>query len=128
MMSPTSETIIELNDGNHIMYEDLLAKIATYLYVETVTNTEYNNWMFEFCEIEQAFALEDGFIDSQIASDIEDALNTYFKHQIAEVIINYETEADCEREVTREFEITVYDDFIPGYTQIDEAIIENREN
>jgi hypothetical protein len=93
-MYPTSKSIIELEDGTHIMYEDLLAKIASYIYVETVTNTEYNNWLFEFSDIEQVFALEDGFIDNQIASDIEDALNTYFKHQIAQVEIIYETEAD----------------------------------
>lgn len=116
--------LIELTSKNHIQYEFLLSKIASYLYVETAHSTTTNNWTTYFDEIEECFELPAGFIDEQVADDIETEIYELFPDQIAEIDIVYET-GDNDKQGNRFFDITLYDAYIPGYTEIDACIEEN---
>lgn len=124
-MLKVDNDIIELRDGNHIHYKDLLSKIATYLYVETSHETHTNNWVTYFEEIEEYFGLEEGFIDKDIANDIEGTLYEEFEKQIAEIEVYYNDGFDGS-EVDRYFDITLYEDFCLGFVEDDQSIIENR--
>lgn len=116
---------IELKDGSHILYKDLLIKIATYLFVETSHETHTNNWIIYFDEIEEYFGLEEGFIDKDIANSIESVLTWEFKNQVAEVEIYYNDGFDGS-EVDRYFDITLYENYCMGFVEDDQSIIENR--
>lgn len=124
-MLKTDKDIIELLDGRHIYYKDLLSKIATYLYVETSHETSTNNWTTHFDEIEDYFGLEQGFIDKDIANDIEGTLYKEFENQIAEVEVYYNDGFDGS-EVDRYFDVTLYEDFCMGFVEDDQSIIENQ--
>ena len=124
-MLKTDNDIIELNDGRHIHFKDLLSKIATYLYVETSSDTTTNNWITYFEEIEEYFGLEEGFIDKDIADQIEGTLYAEFKEQVAEIEVVYNDGFDGS-EVDRYFDITLYEDFCVGFVEDDQSIIENR--
>lgn len=124
--------IIELTNGNHIEYGDLLNKIATYLFVETSKNTHTNNRTTYFGEIEEFYSLEDGFIDEEMANDIIERLYDNFNKMIANCGIYYETGGYDEDkgyyvECDRYFDITLYEDYCTGFVDYDQAIIENRE-
>ena len=121
-MLRTDNSVIELRDGSHIYYKDLLSKIATYLYVETSHETSTNNWTTYFDEIEDVYGLKEGFIDKEMAEDIEAALYAEFEKQIAEVEVVYEEEG----EVDRYFDITLYEDYCVGFVEDDQSIIENQ--
>ena len=125
-MLKVDRDIIELRDGHHIYYKDLLSKIATYLYVETSYETHTNNWITYFEEIEEYFGLEEGFIDKDIANDIERTLYKEFREQVAEIEVYYNDGFDGS-EVDRYFDITLYEDFCMGFVEDDQSIIENRE-
>lgn len=124
-MLKTDKDIIELLDGRHIYYKDLLSKIATYLYVETSHETSTNNWTTYFDEIEDYFGLEQGFIDKDIANDIEGTLYKEFENQIAEIEVYYNDGFDGS-EVDRYFDVTLYENFCEGFVEDDQSIIENR--
>ena len=126
-MLKTDNDIIELKSGEHILYKDLLVKIATYLYVETSHETSTNNWTTYFDEIEEYFGLEEGFIDKDIANAIEETLITEFSNQVAEVEIYYNDGFDGS-EVDRYFDVTLYENYCMGFVEDDQSIIENREN
>lgn len=124
-MLKVDRDIIELRDGRHIYYKDLLSKIATYLYVETSHETTTNNWTTYFGEIEEYFSLEEGFIDKDIANDIESTLYKEFREQVAEIEVYYNDGFDGS-EVDRYFDITLYEDFCMGFVEDDQSIIENQ--
>ncbi len=124
--------IINLTSDNHIEYDDLLNKIATFLFVETSGNTSTNNRTTHFDDIESCFDLEHGFIDEEMANDIIDRLYENFGKMIADHDIYYEKGGYDEEkgyyvECDRYFDITLYEDFCVGYVEDDQSIIENRK-
>lgn len=124
--------IIELTNGNHIEYGDLLNKIATYLFVETSKNTPTNNRTTYFGEIEEFYSLEDGFIDEEMANDIIERLYENFDKMIADHDIYYEKGGYDEDkgyyvECDRYFNITLFEECCVHYVVDDQSILENRE-
>lgn len=124
--------IIELTNGKHIKYDDLLYKIATYLFVETSKNTTTDTWRIYFGEIEEYYLLEDGFIDEEIAIDIIARLYENYDKMIADHDIYYEKGGYDEEkgyyvECDRYFNITLFEECCAHYLDDDQSIIENRE-
>ena len=124
-MLKVDNDIIELKDGTHIYYKDLLLKCATYLYVMTSYETHTNNMTTYFDELEDDLELEEGFIDKDIANDIAATLFTDFEKQVAEVEVIYNDGFNGE-EVDRYFDVTLYEDYCVGYVEDDQSIIENQ--
>jgi len=120
MMKYLDNDIIELGGDLQvaITYKNLLAKIATYIYVTTANETSTCAWCTYFDEIEEAFGLEPGWIDEEIAEDIQDTLNTYFTEFIAEIEIIY-NRGENHEEVDRYFDVTLYTNYCVGILQDD---------
>lgn len=109
------EKTVKLINGTLVYENSLIAKVASFLYCETATKTNYNNLIIYFSEIEWVFQLPKGYITFPIAKKIEKVLLKDFKLQVASCDINKITEKDYY------FDITLWDDFIPGWTQEDSA-------
>lgn len=115
----------DLNCG--ITYENLLTKIATYIYVMAAYETQSGNRVIYCEEIEKQFGLEDGWIDEQIADDIQGELNKHFQEMIAEIELyfergGYDEEAGYYKECDRYFDITLYTNFAVGILEEDPSI------
>jgi len=123
-MKHTPDEIIEI--GNDIdvaiKFKNLIVKIAAYIYVEVAHETTTSAWCVDMNEIEDAFGLEPGFIDEEVAEEIEGALYHEFGNMVAEVEYVLERESDCEHEVERYFDVTLYHNYIPGIIQDDASI------
>lgn len=115
-----NDSIIELGGDINvgIRYDNLLAKIATYIYVTASSETTTCAWTIYFDEIEKAFGLEDGFIDEEVADDIDGTLYRYFNEFIAETEIYFER-GDAEHECDRYFDVTLYTNFCVGILEDD---------
>ena len=109
------EKTVKLLDGNVVYEKDLFTKISSFLYCETATNTDYNNWTIYFSEIEEAFQLPKGYITFPIAKKIQKVLLKDFEVQVASCDIDKIMEEDCY------FDVTLWRDYIPGWTQEDPA-------
>ena len=126
-MRHEKDDIIELGGDLQvaIKYENLLAKIASSIYIESASQTSTCAWCVYFEDIEQDYGLEPGFIDDDVADDIETALYGFFGEFIASIEIVGEKEADTEREVNRYFDVTLYTNFCPGILE-DDCSVEYR--
>lgn len=111
---------VELIDKTLVSEKDLFAKISSFLYCETAMNTNYNNWSIDFSEIEEVFQLPKGYITLQIAKQIKKVLLKDFETQVAFCDINEVLDSDyC-------FDVTLWSDYIPGWTEDDPAFDLNR--
>ena len=119
------EKLIELKSGEHIAYDALIIKLATHLFVETSHETTTNNWTIYFEELEEQYELEEGFIDLDVANDIEEKLYSLFGEMVAECHFLY-LEGSSDQECDRYFDITLYENYCLGYIQDDQTIEENR--
>lgn len=124
MTNYENDDIIELGGDiqSAIKYENLLVKIATYIYVEAAHETTTSAWSVYMDEIEELFGLEEGWINEDIASDIEATLHQYFGDFIAESYVVFGKGID-EGEIDRYFDITLFTIFIPGII-VDDCSIE----
>jgi hypothetical protein len=110
--------IITLNgdmEGYTIEKKDLLCKVATFIFVNTINNTNYGTWCTDFEQIESALCLPMGWVKENV-EDIDDALTKYYGEMIADVEINDD----------EQFDVNLYHDFVDGYLEDDQALIENR--
>ena len=124
MAHHNKEDIIELGGDIQvaIRYENLLAKIATSIYTECATQTTTCAWSVYFDDIEDDYALEPGFIDDEVAEDIEDTLYTFFGEFIAQIEIVGEPEDGTDREVNRYFDVTLFTNYCTGILEDDCSI------
>lgn len=102
-------------EGYTIEKKDLLCKIATFIFVNTLQNTNYGTWCTDFEEIEDALCLPIGWVYKNV-NDIHDALIEHYGEMIADVEINEDDQ----------FDVNLYHDFVDGYLEDDQALIENR--
>lgn len=107
--------MIKLEDETVVYESSLIAKVASFLYCETATKTDYNNWIIYFSDIEDAFQLKKGYITLSIAKKIKKVLLQDFETQVAFCDIDKIMDNDyC-------FDVTLWNDYIPGWTQEDPA-------
>ena len=124
MLHYQNEDIIELGGNLNcgITYENLLTKIATFIYVMAAYETQSGNRAI-YCEgIENQFGLEDGWIDEEIAEDIESELMKHFATMIAEIETIIDRGEEEGHEVDRYFDVTLYTNFAVGILEEDPAI------
>ncbi len=116
-MKYQEDEIIELGGDLQvgIEYKNLLAKIATYIYCTASHETTTCCWVVDAEEIEEYFSLEPGWIDEEVASDIEDALYEDFGTFIAEV------ETVC-NEDERYFDVDLFTNYCMGILEDDCSI------
>lgn len=114
------DEIIELGGDLQvaITYENLLAKIATYIYCTAAQETTTCCWCVYMDEIEEYFGLEPGWIDEDIADDIDGALYEHFGQFIAEDYVVFER-GDNEHECERYFDVDLFTNFCVGILQDD---------
>ena len=106
---------IKLEDETVVYESSLIAKVASFLYCEAATKTDYNNWIIYFSDIEEAFQLKKGYITLSIAKKIKKVLLQDFETQVAS--------CDIDQIMDNEyyFDVTLWNDYIPGWTQEDPA-------
>lgn len=124
MLRYQNEDIIELGGNLNcgITYENLLTKIATFIYVMAAYETQSGNRAIYCEEIESQFGLEDGWIDEEIAEDIESELMKHFATMIAEIETVIDRGEEEGHEVDRYFDVTLYTNFAVGILEEDPAI------
>lgn len=124
MLRYQNEDIIELGGNLNcgITYENLLTKIATFIYVMAAYETQSGNRAIYCEEIENQFGLEDGWIDEEIAEDIESELMKHFATMIAEIETVIDRGEEEGHEVDRYFDVTLYTNFAVGILEEDPAI------
>ena len=122
-MNYSDTDIIELGGDIQvaITYKNLLAKIATYIYCTAARETTTCCWCVDMEEIEEYFALEPGWIDEEIADDIDSALYEYFGNFIAESYVVFER-GDSEHECERYFDVDLFTNYCMGILQDDCSI------
>lgn len=105
--------IIKLEDETVVYESSLIAKVASFLYCETATKTDYNNWTIYFSDIEDTFQLKKGYITLSIAKKIQKVLLEDFETQVAS--------CDIDQIMNNEycFDVTLWSDYVPGWTQED---------
>ena len=123
MLNYTDNDIIELGGDIQvaITYKNLLAKIATYIYTTTASETSTCAWCTYFDEIEEHFCLEDGWIDEEIAEDIKSTLYEHFGDFIAEIEILF-NRGDNGEEVDRYFDVCLYTNYCANILEDDCSI------
>lgn len=113
---------VELNiEGDdetlHISKLSLLRKIATFIFVETNSNTTSSAWTVSLEEIEGAFGVSHDFFNKQTTEEILDVVEFWYGEQIAEIYYSEEEEV---------FDVTLFHDFIAGIIWDDQSIYECR--
>lgn len=104
-------------EGYTIEEDDLLAKIATYLYVNTSYETSNGTRYINASEIDEYYNLPYGW-SVKHANEIVDTLLTLF----ADIV------SDCEFiDDDSSFDIGLYHNFAMGYIEDDQSLIENRQ-
>lgn len=109
------EPIVKLVSGEVVRESDLFIKIASFLYCETATKTDYNNWSIHFSDVEEVFQLPKGFLTIPTALKIAKVASQEFEKQIISCDVTSELESE------NYFDVTLWSDYIPGWTQEDPA-------
>lgn len=107
------EPTVKLVSGEVVRESDLIIKIASFLYCETATKTDYNNWSVYFSDVEEVFLLPKGYLTIPTALKIAKVASQEFKKQIIS--------CDVVSELDDYFDVTLWSDYIPGWTQEDPA-------
>lgn len=102
-------------EGYTIEKKDLLKKVATFIFVNTNNNTNYGTWCTDFEEIEDALGLPFGWVKDNVKK-IEDTIYDVYGEMVADMEIADE-----------QFDVNLYHDYIGGYIEDDQALLENRE-
>ena len=104
----------------YIEPELLAKKIATFIFIETANNTNSGNWCVDEEEIISAYhiALE---TLHKITGLIVKELETTWSEQVAEVYYH-------DNDETSEFDVTLYEAYIPGFLQDDTCLEETDED
>ncbi len=124
MLRYQNEDIIELGGDLNcgITYENLLTKIATFIYVMSAYETQTGNRVIYCDEIENQFGLEEGWIDEEITEDIEGELMKHFATMVADIETVIDRGEEEGHEVDRYFDVTLYTNFAVGILEEDPAI------
>lgn len=96
----------------------LLGKIATYIFINTSTNTNYGTWCIDSEELGEVFPRD--FVESHV-DEIVDTLLTQFR----EVVSDVETYKEDDRIV---FDTNLYSVGVGGYLEEDACFRENEDD
>ena len=120
-MKHENTEIIELKGDLQVamQYENLIAKLATSVYVETASQTTTCAWNTYCDDLEEEYGLEPGFIDEDVADDIQSKLYEVFGECIAEIEIIFEKRDGINKEVTRYIDVTLYTNYCTGILEDD---------
>ena len=101
----------------YISEKDLLGKIATYLFINTSTNTNYGTWCTDSEEMEDVFPRD--FVESHVEEIVETLLNNF-----REVVSDVETYKEDDRIV---FDVNLYGIGVGGYLEDDVCLSDKEE-
>ena len=120
-MKHENTEIVELKGDLQVamQYENLIAKLATSIYVDSACQTSTCAWNTYCDDLEREYGLEPGFIDEDVAQDIESKLYEVFGECIAQIEIIFEKEDGTDKEVTRYIEVTLNTNYCPGILEDD---------
>ena len=122
-MKHENTEIIELKGDLKVamQYENLLVKIATYVFVMSSYHTTNSSRYIYFDDIEKYHGLEPGFIDQDVAEDIENAIYKDFGDFVNYLEVIYQ-EGDDEHECDRCFSVGLWTNYCVGIIEDDDAI------
>ena len=103
---------------HNISRGSLVAKIATYLFVETSHETNTGNWNISATEISETLSIPLEYV-YKLKDDVIDEIEMVWKEMVAEINV-YQDIDDLW------FDITLYHNYISGFVQ-DDATYEEAE-